>query len=380
MNVTGLSGKKNNIVIIGAGIGGLTLARRLSLSGQHPEVYEANPHLKPAGGGLIVPPNSARILESLGLGEVFARSVPLTAMQIFDAGGSLLYRREQADVRQKYGHGLWGVSREVLHAALLHSLPDEHIFTGYRLEDVRSMGHQSYVTFGNRRHVTGDLLVAADGAASRVREVLFPEIQLQPTGQTTLRGVADMPLPGHYARTFTEFWGAGMRFTCFPLSERQTYWHAVLKSQNVLGTPTTGEVAQMYEHFPHPVKELISASSNPLTVTELRDLSPLPNWSRGNVVLLGDAAHATSPHLAQGAAQAVEDAATLGELLVTESDPLRAMRRYQALREGHANAVVARSRQMGQIGQASGAARFFRNLTLKISPELARSRIEAFYE
>ncbi|WP_167757710.1 FAD-dependent monooxygenase [Deinococcus fonticola] len=371
-----------SIIIIGAGIGGLTLARTLLLHDLHIEVYEAQAHLQAPGGGLIVPPNSARILERLGLRSVFQNGVSLRRMQIIDAvNGQALYVRDQHEVERQQGRGLWAVSRSVLQAGLLEKLPPEVLSLQHRLDTVQERGHESYLSFTNRRHVIGDLIVGADGAQSRTREILFPHVQLQPTGQTAVRGVLAARLPARYEQSFTEFWGVGQRFTCFPINDREVYWHAVLKSGDVSPTVTIPQLAQAYESFPAPVQALIQETPEAaMIVTPLRDLSPLPEWTKGNVVLLGDAAHATSPNLGQGAAQAIEDAATLADLIATESDVHQAARRFQQRREHVANAVVARSRQMGQLGQVGGAGRWFRNMTLKVNPDLARSRIEAFYD
>lgn len=344
-----------------------------------PEIYEANAHLNPIGGGLIIPPNSARILEELGLGHIFQNAVRLESMQIYDAGGALLYRREQDAVRAKFGHGLWGISRGVLHSALIDSVGRENIFTSSRLEEINNLEDAPYAMIG-KKHVTADIFIGADGARSRTRECLFPGLSLNATSQSTIRGVAERVLIGHLERSFSEFWGAGMRFTCFPINGRQTYWHAAMPTANMGGTPSPADLAVSYGAFPRVVTELIEATPAPLIVQELCDLDPLPRWSRGKVVLLGDAAHATSPHLGQGAAQAVEDAMALGTLLLNEGDFAMAVKRYQQEREAHANGVVLRSREMGEVAQMRGVGRFLRNLALKVNPDLARKRIEAFYE
>lgn len=369
-----------DVVIIGAGIGGLTLARALTRRGIPVTVYEASADLRAPGGGLIVPPNSARILERLRVTAHLRQSVPLRRMQILDAGGQQLYGRDQEDVQRDQGFGLWGVPRAALHAALLVGLPEGTVQPGHRLRDFGTLGDRAYAVFDNRRHVIADLIVAADGADSRARQLLFPQAQLRPTGQVALRGVAGVPLPPRHQRAFSEVWGPGRRFTFFPMNEHQTYWHAALPGLSLPARPSPDWLAQQYRAFPAPVADLIlSSGGSPLTLTELRDLGPLPHWHCRNVALLGDAAHATSPNLAQGAAQAIADAAVLADLLGTGRPLPEVLAHYQRRREAQAAAVVRASRHLGQVGQARGGARWLRNVGLHLNPELARRRIEAFY-
>ncbi|EYB67828.1 monooxygenase FAD-binding protein [Deinococcus phoenicis] len=370
-----------NINIIGAGIGGLGVARALHLRGLKPRVYESNAQMVSLGGGLLIPPNSARILEHLGLGEVLAGAVPLADMQILDAGGKLLYRREQGEVRQKYGRPLYAVARTALHRALAESLPAGTVLPGHHLERIQHHFDGVSAFFRNGQEALSDLLIAADGRSSQARQLLLPETRLVPNGQTAYRGVAQTdPLPG-WRDTFGEFWGSGRRFTFFRIGEGLTYWHAPVQQApgNVFGRKKT-ELLRLYRDFPAQVTDLLANTDEArISAVELGDLSPIPNWWRGRVALLGDAAHATSPNLGQGAAQALEDAEALAEALMVYPNREEALTRYQHSRERVANAAVQQSRQLGEIGQAGGALRLLRNFALSINPDLARRRIESFY-
>ncbi|MFC6590686.1 FAD-dependent monooxygenase [Deinococcus lacus] len=160
-----------------------------------------------------------------------------------------------------------------------------------------------------------------------------------------------------------------------------TYWHAPVQQApgEVFTDPMAG-LLHAFRHFPPEVRQLIEATgARGISQIELADLSPLPDWWYRRVALIGDAAHATSPNLGQGAAQAVEDAAALAQALAAYPDRVTALKHFQASREAVANAVVAQSRAFGELGQARGVTRLVRNVALSINPELARSRIEAFY-
>lgn len=371
---------QSHVTIIGAGIGGLTLARLLHQMGRPFTVYEASPHPQVPGGGLIIPPNSAQVLRRLNMPDLLRQTVALQAMQLLDAGGEVLYRREQDQVAREHGTGLRSIPRPALHRQLLNSLPAGAVHFGSRLDELKLGDGVAHLTFANRQQVDAGLVVGADGAGSRVRQILFPTAHLNPAEQVVVRGVSSALLPREWQDSFTELWGAGRRLTLFPISATQTYWHAVLRSHDASGELTPARLQALYQDFPEAVQRLLAATA-PESVSSvlLWDLPPLENWSRGPAVLLGDAAHATSPNLAQGAAQAIEDASALASLLFTEHDLNTVLEQYQRQREERANAVVARSRQLGEIGQLGGAGRSLRNTALKLRPELARQYIEAFY-
>ncbi|ADV66068.1 FAD-dependent monooxygenase [Deinococcus maricopensis] len=372
-----------NVQIIGAGIGGLAFARALHRRGLNAQVYEAQPHLRSLGGGLLIPPNSARVLERLGIQAVLdTHGVPLRDMQILDHHGRLLYKRDQDAVAAQFGRGLYSVARTALHRALAASLPDGAVQVGHPLTRLEHHFDGVSAFFSTGREVQSDVLIAADGRDSRARQLLFPETHLAPTGQVAYRGMTRLDPFDDWRDSFVEFWGVGRRFTFFRMGDGVTYWHAPLHEGAAGGRALRkSEVLRAYRDFPLQVTELIAATDEAhLTHVSLADLSPMPAWWRGRVALLGDAAHATSPNLGQGAAQALEDADALADLLALEDDFKTAFRQYQAAREGAANTAVAESRQLGEIGQAGGPARWLRNVGLALSPDLARRRLEAFYE
>lgn len=370
-----------NIHVVGAGISGLAFARAMTLRGQSVQVHEAAPQLQSIGGGLIIPPNSARILERLGVADVLdTHGLALHDMQIIDAGGRVLYHRDQREVARAHGRGLYAISRTALHRALAASLPDGTVHTGRRLLGLTQDAHQVAVTFTDGTRVNAGLLVDAEGRVSRARDLLMPEARLVSTGQIAYRGLTSIdPLP-EFRDSFVEFWGRGHRFTFFRIAPGVTYWHAPI--QTAPGqTRRKTDLLREYRDFPDQVIELIAhTQEDRIHPVELSDIDPLPHWHRGRAVLIGDAAHATTPNLGQGAAQALQDADALAQALFSGLPLSLALPAYQRAREGTANSMVQQSRHLGQIGQLRGPARLLRNAALKLSPELARQRIETFYD
>ena len=220
-----------NIAVIGGGVSGLAFANALAQRGISTKVYEATPALQHLGGGLIMAPNSIGVLEELGLGHtVKVHAVPLDRMVIYDATGRELYRRMQAEVAHRFGgHGLMGMPRAELHRTLAEHLPAETVQTGHRLTGLVNDFQDVRATFSNGSTIHADLLVAADGRDSRVRELLYPETRLVHTGDVAYRGVTSALPEGELQNAFAEYWGAGRRFTFFRMSAGQTYWHAPIK-------------------------------------------------------------------------------------------------------------------------------------------------------
>lgn len=374
--------KHQRVAIVGGGVGGLALANRLQQSGSKVTIYEASPEMKHLGGGLILAPNSVNALERLGLGSVAkVHAAALDRMIIFDQNGRELYRREQSEVAHRYhGHGLMGIARHELHRSLSESLPPEVFRFGHKLVEMDNHFDGVDLRFANRQRVNAEIAIGADGRNSRMREILFPEAELRPTGDVAYRGVCKNVPYGPLANSFVEYWGAGRRFSFFKMSQNEVYWHAAIQQAEFGAHLDRSELMELLQEFPAQVCSLIGHTPpDQISRLPLTDTGPLKSWWTRRAVLIGDAAHATSPNLGQGAAQALEDALALADSLRAQPDLVGAMRGYQAMREGTANAAVRNARTFGEIGRKAGLGRLIRNVAMNINPDLARRRIEAFY-
>lgn len=372
---------QQRIAIVGGGVAGLSLAGLLRESGAEVTIYERTPGPSHLGGGIILAPNSVRALERLGLAHLAGvHGVPLDRMIIFDHAGGELYRREQADVAHQYGgKGLLGVRRSELHRALFENVPKTWLRFGQELTELKNDFGGATLGFKNGERVHAELVVGADGTHSRTRELLFPSVHLKPTGDVTYRGISTNIPTGKLENAFAEFWGPGRRFSFFRMSETHVYWHASLQ-QGEDERRSHADLLQALKDFPAVVHEVLLGTPPTHVVSRLlTDTDPVTHWWNRRVVLVGDAAHATSPNLGQGAAQAMEDAISLADHLTAERDFIAAMSRYQASREATANAAVNNSRNFGEMGRRRGLGRIVRNVAIGINPELARRRIEAFY-
>lgn len=352
------------LAVVGAGIGGLTLAVALRRLGLEPIVYEATEEIRPVGAGIWVPSNALRALDRLGLARaVTGAGVSIESARLISLQRGVLQELSFAAVRQRYGFGNVAIHRSELHRVLLEALPADSIRLGRRLVAVGQTGEDGAdeeaipLDFedGSREEV--DLVVGADGAGSVVRRWIDPSARLRDAAQSCYRGVAELELPPSLRCVGCEIWGGEARFGFSEVGAGRVYWFAPWSDRG--GEPPAAPaelLASLYAGFPEPVRDLLEATpEEALVFTRLGDLAPMRRWWRGRAVLIGDAAHATTPNLGQGGAQAIEDAATLADALadcrslVEAADLASAFAAFERSRRRVAHRVVSRSRTFGKI-------------------------------
>ncbi|MEU7144741.1 FAD-dependent monooxygenase [Nocardia sp. NPDC046473] len=213
---------------------------------------------------------------------------------------------------------------------------------------------------GETATLSAELVVAADGIASTTRAQLFPD---HPgpvyAGYLTWRGVvpAEAAADIEVGRSLVESWGRGQRFGIMPLTGGSIYWYATLSAPpNSHAHANIETVARLFRDWHDPIPRLIAATPlNSLLRHDIQSLeTPLPTYASGRVILLGDAAHAITPDLGQGAAQALEDAATLNALATTAST-------VQSLTADYDQARRERTQQLARASAAAGRVAQWRN-------------------
>ncbi|HEU5099057.1 MAG TPA: FAD-dependent monooxygenase [Roseiflexaceae bacterium] len=341
-------------IIIGGGIGGLTVGIALQRRGIEAHVYEAAPELRAVGAGIWVPVNALRVLERLGVARaVQGAGAALERAELLDYRGSILQSIDLRAIEQRYGFTTIAIHRARLHAALMAELAQGTLHVGKASQRVEQDDRAVHVQFVGGSVASGSVVLAADGVRSAVRRQLYPDARLRYSGQSSYRAVVRAALPPELSNGGQEIWGRGCRFGFSSIGGGEVYWYATLDAAPGL-QETTGQakarLSELFAPFPSPVSDLIAvAEEQQLIRTDMYDLRPLPAWHRGRVALLGDAAHATTPNLGQGGAQAIEDAYVLAECLARHPDPAAAFAEYEQLRWAKATMVVNRSWQMGKL-------------------------------
>ncbi|WP_158726488.1 FAD-dependent monooxygenase [Tomitella fengzijianii] len=363
------------IGIIGAGIGGLVAAAGLQADGHDVTVYERRDAPAAVGAGLTLFVNAFAALDAIGLGDT-VRAVSADALGRMRSGQRRPSGRWLVSVPPGSGPAVRSLHRAELHSALLARLPAGMVRAGSTAQ--ADPGGAPVVTVDGALE-RFDLVVAADGIRSGARRTWGLDRGVRYAGYTAWRGVTASR--GHLADEAGEAWGAGARFGIVPLPDDRVYWFAVLTAAE--GADFGDEPAMLRERFGGwhaPIPALLDATpTSALLRHDIHDLAALPpRCVAGRGVLLGDAAHAMTPDLGQGAGQAIEDAATLVLLLRHAGAPDAALREYDRLRRRRARTLWHGSRLAGRVAQASSpAAVATRDVLMRAMPAGAAVRAAA---
>ncbi|MGI5526694.1 FAD-dependent monooxygenase [Streptomyces syringium] len=363
----------NKAVVVGGGIGGLATAIGLRLIGWEVTVLERARVLDDAGAGISLHANGIRALDALGVGAtVRAAARPQYTGATRTPRGRCLARMDGTALERALGTPIVGIPRAVLHRLLRDALPPESVVVGAEAVSVdRSVPEQPRVRLESAE-LDADLVVGADGVNSRLRAQLFPDHPGPAySGSTVLRAITEDPIA--LDSDFELTWGRGAEFGHIAFADGRAEWHAVLNAPEGARFPDPlAEVRRRCGGWHAPIPALLAATRPEAVLHhDIKELVvPLPAYAVGRVVLLGDAAHAMTPNLGQGACQAMEDAAVLTAALATESTVEAALARYDTERRPRSQAVARAARQAGRMGQqlSHPAAVTLRNAAMRLAP------------
>jgi 2-polyprenyl-6-methoxyphenol hydroxylase-like FAD-dependent oxidoreductase len=347
-----------DFLIIGAGIGGLAAAQALLQLGHQVRVYEGATELREIGAGVVLGANAMRALDELSLhAAVRPAGTPLTTVRLLDEHGRVLNRADTTSFTERLGYDNLGILRADLQREMLRALPSGVVQLGHRLARFEQTDTHVTAFFENGTQATAEALIAADGIRSRVRQQLLPASQPRYAGYTCWRATVQAGIPGLPTTGSSETWGRAGRFGLVPVADGRLYWFACLNSPEPNNPAFRAyQVADLQRHFAGfhaPIPQVLAATTNDnLLWGDLYDLAPLATFAFGRVLLLGDAGHATTPNLGQGAGMAVEDAAVLARCLHQGlADLPAAFRAFDQQRRPRTRRIVEQSRQLGMLAQ-----------------------------
>ncbi|RSM87478.1 FAD-dependent oxidoreductase [Kibdelosporangium aridum] len=346
-------------IVTGGGIGGLAATIGLLRSGWQVTVFERAPEFRPVGAGLTLAPNAVRALDWLGLGDrLRAAGTAQGGAGLRTSSGRWLMRAHLAEFEARFGVPGFALHRSDVHQMLLEATAGAKLARGHEVTSVRSRPDAAAVTYESPSGpvtATADLVVVADGLHSRLRTDLFPDHPgPRYAGYVTWRNVVPAEADVRVETGLTESWGRGKRFGVVPLPDGRVYWFAgVSLPEGARRDAELADLARQFDGWHAPIPELLGASP-PETLLR-HDIysveTPLPRYVTGRVVLLGDAAHAVTPDLGQGACQALEDAVTLAGLTADAPDLDAALADYDRIRRPRTQRLVRVSALAGRVGQ-----------------------------
>jgi len=320
------------ILIVGAGIAGLSLARALRRRSLDAELVERSIDWPIAGAGVYIPGNGTRALDSLGLGEaVRARGTVVERRRLLDDRGHLLIDYDEAGFWRDVAPPI-ALHRRDLHEILLEGAAGTPIRLGTTVTSVVDDDGSVRVAFSDGRDGAYDLVVGADGIHSDMRQTVFGGPTPRLVGQAGWRFVIE----GHPEIAGWNAWlGPDRGFLLLGIGGGRLYGFVDVRSATA-DDPTDGDPTRLRPSFAGFVDPVPAMLDEALRTAELwfapvEEVTP-PTWSKGRVVLVGDAAHASSPNMAEGASMAMEDALVLAEALATTGDVDAALASFRARR------------------------------------------------
>jgi 2-polyprenyl-6-methoxyphenol hydroxylase-like FAD-dependent oxidoreductase len=338
------------VVVVGAGVGGMTLAAVLTRMGVPCLVFEQATSLTGAGAGVQLSPNAIRPLVRLGIGPALSRhAVRIAAMEVRSWRDAPIIRTTLGDdCERRFAAPYYAVHRAHLHEALCLAVGQAPLRLGRQVTGVEERSAGARVVFADGLTQDADLVVGADGIRSVARAVLASDTLVY-SGLATFRGLVPAArLPAAASERVVRVWlGPGRHLVCYPVAGGEL---VSLAATVPLAAPPVGSAADpavlraAFEGWGGLVPSLIDAADQ-VRIWGLYDREPLPRWATDRITVLGDAAHPMLPFLAQGANQAVEDAMDLAACLVMcDGNVPAALVRYAALRAPRTAAIQRQAR------------------------------------
>jgi salicylate hydroxylase/6-hydroxynicotinate 3-monooxygenase len=348
-----VTGRGPSIAIVGAGLGGLTAAATLRLAGFNVRVYEQATRFSRIGAGIQMMPNSMKVLRRIGI-DALVRGTsfqPYSHLnRVWDTGDVL---RELPMPESLFGAPYLCMHRADLHDSLLSIVPAAIIELRKTLAGLDERGGQVTLTFGDGSTARADAVIAADGVHSVARDLIVGPDEPIHRGRIAYRAIFPSALMGgvDVGPSRTKWWGIDRHIVIYYTRPDRSEIYLITSVPEPAdwltreSWSTIGDVHELraaYEGFHRDVRTVVEAcpACHKWAILE-RD--PLPRWSAGRVVLLGDACHPMTPYMAQGAATAMEDAAVLTRCLseVEGQDIESAFRRYEAHRKPRTSRIQA---------------------------------------
>lgn len=374
-----------NVSIIGAGIAGLTTAIALEKIGIKATIFESTRTIKAVGAGLVLAGNAIKAFQRLGIAdEVIKLGLLLPSFTIYDQKGKSISKIDSKVINEQYGVGNFTIHRAELHKFLLSKIDSDSIHTNKQAVHIENTDNSVIVTFQDGSIHQTDVLILADGIHSKIRKQLLPGTEPRYSGYTCWRAVIDN---SNLNLTETsETWSTVGRFGIVPLADNKIYWFACINAPQNDNTIRQFKVAELQNHFKsfhEPIPSILQHTKDESLIwNDIIDLKPINQYAFDKVVIIGDAGHAMTPNMGQGACQAIEDAVILADELNSNSDVKIAFKQFEKRRVKRVHYIVNTSWTIGKLAQTENKLlASVRNFVFKNIPGSVNERqLKTLYE
>lgn len=359
------------IGIVGAGIAGLTAGIMLQNLGFQVVIFESAEKVRGIGAGIGLASNAMKSFELLGMEQkVKDISNHLTQFQLVDSQKKIIFKTATDRIKQRYDTDNFVVHRAELHQLLVQELGTDLILTDKKIIQFEQIPEKVRLYFQDGTQSDFDFVIAADGVNSTIRQRLIPNSEPRYAGYWCWRSVVKWDKPQLHEGT--EVWGTNGRFGISPLTENRIYWYACINSNLKDGIPefSLQQLKNRFESYFPMVRELLDLSrEEELISTPIVDIKPISKFHFNQILLLGDAAHATTPNMGQGACMAIEDVAVLQEELRQHAWQL-ACSNFEKRRLTRTKYIIEKSDLAGKVAQMDHSVlSFVRNQLIRILPD-----------
>ncbi|UYX54520.1 FAD-dependent monooxygenase [Bacillus thuringiensis] len=361
----------NNVIIIGGGIAGLCAAISLQKIGLNVKVYDKNIEPTVAGAGIIIAPNAMEALEPYGISKQIKKfGNESDGFNLVSEKGSILSKLTIPTCYPK----MYSIHRKNLHQLLLSELQKGTVEWGKECVKIEQNEENALkILFQDGSEALGNILIAADGIHSVVRKQVIQSDGYRYAGYTCWRGVT----PAHnlsFKNDFIETWGTNGRFGIVPLPNNEVYWYALINAKARDRKYTAYTTADLYNHFKSyhsPIPDILNNASDVTMIhRDIVDITPMKQFFEKRIVFIGDAAHALTPNLGQGACQAIEDAIILAECIKNNAHYRQAFIEYEQKRRDRIIKISNTAWKVGKMAQIeSKPLTILRNQVMKRIPK-----------
>ena len=366
-----------NVIIVGAGIGGLVSALCLDAKGHKVKIYEQAEILSELGAGIQLSPNATKVLNYLGLFkdlEPYIFEPNSFQFLNFSTGKVISERKLGETIKKDFNSPNYDIHRADLQRVLLNKIKVKNIdfHSNMKVTNVGNNKNSAFIEVDGKE-IQADLVIGADGIHSKVSDSLFGKKEIIYTGNVAWRMLIPVEiLPENLILPDTTVWlgpnkhfvtyhvNGGKNLNCVCLVEQDGWFNESWSEKGEIE-----ELKKAYKGWNRTIETLLQhADPNTLYKWALHDRLPMKQWSKGRIIVLGDAAHPMLPFLAQGAAMAIEDGAVLANCIDNFDEVEEALKYFEKIRKPRTSYVQSAARRNAKVLHLSGLAAILRNLVM----------------